>query len=178
MSHHFDTVIAREDPRLNILDFYLFRGQSGTTVMAMTVNPNAGTKAPDTFHEEGLYAFRFDVNDNAHEEVTFKIRFGEVGMSKARGPKAGTYKLSRCVGPPGGMPQKARTARSSLRALPAGSSRATRVCGSSLAWPRICSLRTGQVRSRSAPHLPRGNSHRTCFTTARTTSKTATSRPS
>src|SRR5271170_1801442 len=48
MSHHFDTVIAREDPRLNLLDFYLFRGRPGTTVMAMTVNPNAGTKAPDT----------------------------------------------------------------------------------------------------------------------------------
>ncbi len=29
MSHHFDTAIAREDPRLNILDFYLFRGQWG-----------------------------------------------------------------------------------------------------------------------------------------------------
>ena len=50
MSHHFDTAIAREDPRLNILDFYLFRGRAGTTVMAMTVNPNAGTKAPDTLN--------------------------------------------------------------------------------------------------------------------------------
>ena len=50
-------------------------------------------------------------------------------MPKARGPKAGMYRLSRCVGPPGGMPQKARRARSSLRALPAGSSRASRVCG-------------------------------------------------
>jgi hypothetical protein len=29
MSHHFDTAIAREDPRLNLLDFYLFRGQPG-----------------------------------------------------------------------------------------------------------------------------------------------------
>ena len=87
MSHHFDTAIAREDPRLNILDFYLFRGQPGTTVMAMTVNPNAGTKAPDTFHEEGLYAFRFDVNDDAHEEVTFKIRFGEVGHAEGEGPE-------------------------------------------------------------------------------------------
>jgi hypothetical protein len=86
MSHHFDTAIAREDPRLNILDLYLFRGQSGTTVMAMTVNPNAGAKAPDTFHEEGLYAFRFDVNDDAHEEVTFKIRFGEVGRAEGEGP--------------------------------------------------------------------------------------------
>jgi hypothetical protein len=87
MSHHFDTAIAREDPRLNILDFYLFRGQPGTTVMAMTVNPNAGTKAPDNFHEEGLYAFRFDVNDDAHEEVTFKIRFGEVGHTEGEGPE-------------------------------------------------------------------------------------------
>jgi hypothetical protein len=86
MSHHFDTAIAREDPRLNLLDFYLFRGQPGTTVMAMTVNPNAGTKAPDTFHEEGLYAFRFDVNDDAREEVTFKIRFGEVGPAEGEGP--------------------------------------------------------------------------------------------
>src|SRR5580698_2801284 len=87
MSHHFDTAIAREDPRLNLLDFYLFRGQSSTTVMAMTVNPNAGTKAPDTFHEGGLYAFRFDVNDDAHEEVTFKIRFGEVGHTEGAGPE-------------------------------------------------------------------------------------------
>ena len=87
MSHHFDTAIAREDPRLNLLDFYLFRGQPGTTVMAMTVNPNAGTKAPDTFHEEGLYAFRFDVNNDAHEELTFKIRFGEVEHGEGEGPE-------------------------------------------------------------------------------------------
>ena len=85
MSHHFDTAIAREDPRLNILDFYLFRGESGTTVMAMTVTPNAGGTAPDAFHEEGLYAFRFDVNGDAHEEVTFKVRFGEVGHADGEG---------------------------------------------------------------------------------------------
>src|SRR3984885_11820880 len=87
MSHHFDTAIAREDPRLNILDLYLFRGQSGTTVMAMTGNTNAGTKAPDTFHEEGLFAFRFDVNDDAHEEVTFKIRFGQVEHAEGEWPE-------------------------------------------------------------------------------------------
>jgi hypothetical protein len=87
MSHHFDTAVAREDPRLNLCDFYLFRGRSGTTVMAMTVNPNAGTKAPDTFHEEGLYAFRFDVNDDAHEEVTFKICFGGVEHAEGEGPE-------------------------------------------------------------------------------------------
>src|ERR1700733_8500191 len=100
MSHHFDTAIAREDPRLNICDFYLFRGQSGSTVMAMTVNPNAGTKAPDTFHEEGLYAFRFDVNDDAHEEVAFKIRFGAAGHA-GEGPEgrhAQTLEVRRATG--------------------------------------------------------------------------------
>lgn len=102
MSHHFDTATAREDPRLNILDFYLFRGQSGATVMAMTVNPNAGTKAsPDAFHEEGLYGFRFDVNDDAHEEVTFKVRFGEVGNTAGEGPvgqRAQTLEVRRATG--------------------------------------------------------------------------------
>lgn len=78
MSHHFDTAIAREDPRVNITDLYLFRGRPGTTVMALAVNPNAGVEAPDTFHEDGLYAFRFDLNGDAREEVTFKVRFGEV----------------------------------------------------------------------------------------------------
>ncbi|HEX3954579.1 MAG TPA: DUF4331 family protein [Stellaceae bacterium] len=76
MSHHFDTPTALEDPRINVCDFYLFRDGPGTTVMALTVNPDAGISAPDTFRDEGLYAFRFDLNRDAIEEVTFKIRFG------------------------------------------------------------------------------------------------------
>ena len=46
--------------------------------MALTVNPDAEAGGPDTFREEGLYAFRFDLNDDSREEVTFKIGFGEV----------------------------------------------------------------------------------------------------
>src|SRR3984893_15656438 len=77
MSHHFDTKLAKEDPSLNLCDFYLFDGPSGNTVMAMTVNPDVRLSAPDTLHPEGLYAFRFDLNGDAREEVTFKFRFGE-----------------------------------------------------------------------------------------------------
>jgi hypothetical protein len=77
MSHHFDTKLAKEDPSLNLCDFYLFAGAPGKTVMAMTVNPDVGLSAPDTLHTEGLYAFRFDLNGDAREEVTFKFRFGE-----------------------------------------------------------------------------------------------------
>lgn len=78
MSHHFDTPTALNDPRINVCDLYLFRGRLGTTVMAMTVSPDAGISAPDTFHEEGLYGFRFDLNADRREEVTFKVRFGAV----------------------------------------------------------------------------------------------------
>src|ERR1700741_2498754 len=76
MSHHFDTPTAKEDPRINVCDFYLFRSRPGTTVMALTVNPNAGAGAPDTFREEGLYAFRFDTNRDLREDVAFKVQFG------------------------------------------------------------------------------------------------------
>ena len=55
MSHHFDTKLAKEDPSLNVCDFYLFQGASDTTVMAMTVNRRA----------EGSHACR-----RAAEEVT------------------------------------------------------------------------------------------------------------
>ena len=78
MSHHFDTATALEDPRINVCDYYLFNGRAGTTVVAMTVNPDAGISAPDTFHDEGLYAFRFDLNGDGREEVAFKVRFGNV----------------------------------------------------------------------------------------------------
>src|ERR1700752_4665738 len=77
MSHHFDTKLAKEDPSLNLCDFYLFDDPSGKTVMAMTVNPDVGLSAPDTLHPEGLYAFRFDLNGDAKEEVTFKFTFGK-----------------------------------------------------------------------------------------------------
>jgi hypothetical protein len=76
MSHHFDNPNARDDPRLNINDFYLFSGGAGRTAMAMTVNPDAGLSAPETLREEGLYAFRFDLNGDDREELTFKFRFG------------------------------------------------------------------------------------------------------
>jgi hypothetical protein len=77
MSHHFDTIQAKEDPRLNCCDLYLFQGMPGTTVMAMTCNADARISSPDAFHPEGLYAVRFDTNGDAKEEVVFKFRFGD-----------------------------------------------------------------------------------------------------
>ena len=100
MSHHFDTPTAREDPRINLCDFYLFRGRPGSTVMAMTVNPDAGLSAPDTFRDEGLYAFRFDLDDDAREEVTFKVKFGPVSHADGDGQRhVQAFEARRATGP-------------------------------------------------------------------------------
>lgn len=98
MSHHFDTPTAQEDPRINLCDFYLFAGHPGMTVMAMTVNPDAGLSGPDTFRDEGLYAFRFDLDGDGREDVTFKVRFGGVTHSAGDDHHVQTLELRRATG--------------------------------------------------------------------------------
>ena len=77
MSHHFDTDQAKNDPRLNCCDVYLFEGPSDHTVLVMTSNADAGISSPVAFHPEGLYALRVDTDGDAKENVVFKFRFGE-----------------------------------------------------------------------------------------------------
>jgi hypothetical protein len=99
MSHHFDTPTALEDPRINVCDFYLFGGRPGMTVMAMTVNPDAGLSAPDTFREEGLYAFRFDLDGDAREELAFKVIFGPpTHVHDNEHSHVQTFEVRRCIG--------------------------------------------------------------------------------
>jgi hypothetical protein len=75
LSHHFDTPTAREDPRLNLCDMYLFGGHPGTTVMVLTVNPAAASQTATPFRDEAIYAFRFDNDGDSRENVSFKVRF-------------------------------------------------------------------------------------------------------
>lgn len=77
LSHHFDTPTARQDPRLNLCDMYLFAGSPSSTVMAMTVNPTATAQTAAPFRDEAIYAFRFDTDDDGREDVAFKVRFTE-----------------------------------------------------------------------------------------------------
>src|ERR1700754_377433 len=78
VSHHFDTEVAKDDSRLNVLDMYLFQGaRPNTTAMILTTNPDAGIFAPLTLHPQGLYAFRFDTNDDEREDIVFKVLFDE-----------------------------------------------------------------------------------------------------
>lgn len=75
MSHHLDSELARQDPRLDISDVYLFRGTSGT-VFVMDVDPLSGHHG---FHPEGLYEFKVDLDRDAVEDVTFRFTFEEAG---------------------------------------------------------------------------------------------------
>ncbi|MEV0054353.1 DUF4331 family protein [Saccharopolyspora shandongensis] len=75
MSHHLDSPLARQDPRLDISDVYLFRGTGGTTFV-INVNPLSGAGA---FHPEGVYEFKVDTDGDAVEDITFRVTFGEHG---------------------------------------------------------------------------------------------------
>ncbi|MFJ8613540.1 hypothetical protein ACIRH0_41165 [Streptomyces sp. NPDC093675] len=99
MSHHFDTDRARDDSRLNILDMYLFEGSApGTTAMILTTNPDAGIFAPLTLHPEGLYAFRFDTDGDASEEVAIKVRFGDPYPMDDEGSQGQDFAVVRGTG--------------------------------------------------------------------------------
>jgi hypothetical protein len=77
MSHHLDSPEARSDARLNITDYYVFRGETGT-VFAIDVNPSiAGPDAPKGFHPEGKYEFRIDGDGDLIPELIYRLTFGE-----------------------------------------------------------------------------------------------------
>ncbi|MDI2125020.1 DUF4331 family protein [Yinghuangia seranimata] len=74
MSHHLDSELARQDPRLDISDVYLFRGATGT-VFVMNVDPLSGRHG---FHPEGMYEFKVDLDGDAVEDITFRFTFDAV----------------------------------------------------------------------------------------------------
>jgi hypothetical protein len=77
VSHHLDIPAAREDGRVDLCDLYVFEGaNSNTTVLVMTVNPDAGVTSPTTFHPDVVYEFKIDTNEDVVEELSYRIRFG------------------------------------------------------------------------------------------------------
>jgi len=78
VSHQLDSVVVREDVRLQIADVYLFRGQVGT-VFVMTVNSSgAGGDDLGGFHSPAHYDFRIDVDGDALEDLCYRVSFGPV----------------------------------------------------------------------------------------------------
>ncbi|MEO3826670.1 DUF4331 family protein [Actinomadura sp. B10D3] len=73
MSHHLDSPLARQDPRLDISDVYVFRGGTGT-VFVMNVNPLSGDGG---FHPEARYEFRIDTDGDVVEDRTYVFTFAQ-----------------------------------------------------------------------------------------------------
>lgn len=92
MSHHLDSPLARQDPRLDISDVYVFPGSSGT-VFVLNTNPLSGAGG---FHPEGRYEFKIDTDGDAVEDITLRVTFGpldadggqSVELRSLRGPAA------------------------------------------------------------------------------------------
>ncbi|HOG45983.1 MAG TPA: DUF4331 family protein [Anaerolineae bacterium] len=95
MSHHIDTATSRKDGRLNIGDLYVFADAGHeNTILAMTVNPDAGRSSPTAFHPEARYQLKIDSNGDAGEDVSYQFAFTE--------PTAGgrqRFELRRIEGP-------------------------------------------------------------------------------
>ncbi|KVH57669.1 hypothetical protein WS89_21985 [Burkholderia sp. MSMB1072] len=75
MSHHLDSPLARQDIRLDITDLYCFRGETGTVLAINVCHSIAGDVPTPGYHPEGFYEFKLDLNGDAIEELTYRIRF-------------------------------------------------------------------------------------------------------
>jgi hypothetical protein len=97
MSHHFDSPTALTDGRTNPCDLYVFPAAPDTTVLILTVNPDAGRSSPTTFRPDALYEFVVASNGGTKEDLAFRVTFTdpdetgrqEVGVRRAIGPAAG-----------------------------------------------------------------------------------------
>ena len=84
MSHHFDSPTAIEDGRLNLCDVYAFPGQSGRSVLILTVNPDAGRSSPTTFRPDAVYEFVFSAEGENQESLSLRVRFAEPAADESQ----------------------------------------------------------------------------------------------
>lgn len=77
MSHHLDSPIARQDIRLDITDLYVFRGEVGTVFVINVCHSIFGPVPVPGYHPEGMYEFKVDLDDDAIEDLTYRITFSE-----------------------------------------------------------------------------------------------------
>ncbi|GAA2023980.1 hypothetical protein GCM10009839_22110 [Catenulispora yoronensis] len=104
MSHHLDSPEARADVRLDITDYYVFRGRTGT-VFLVNLSPSiAGPDAPHGFHPEARYEFRIDCDGDQSPELAYRFAFGAASgdrqsltLTRLDGPSAGDDRAEGAV---------------------------------------------------------------------------------
>ena len=75
MSHHLDSPLSRQDPRLNVTDNFVFDTDTGTAFV-MLVNTSLAGATPG-FHPEGRYEFKVHPDHSARETLTYRFAFGD-----------------------------------------------------------------------------------------------------
>lgn len=75
MSHHLDSPLARQDPRLNITDQYLFDDATDTVLIMNVRTSLAGDTHPDAFHPEARYEFKVHLDGELDEALTYRLAF-------------------------------------------------------------------------------------------------------
>lgn len=73
MSHHLDSVTAQRDGRLNLLDLYAFGGAADTSVLVLTVCPDAQKTSPAELHPQAAYDINVDSDGDLIEDFRFRI---------------------------------------------------------------------------------------------------------
>jgi hypothetical protein len=75
MSHHLDSPLARQDPRLNITDLYMFDAGAATALVMNVRTSLAEDTHPDPFHPEARYEFKIHFDGHEREDVTYRFAF-------------------------------------------------------------------------------------------------------
>jgi len=104
MSHHLDSPIARQDIRLDITDLYVFRGETGTVFAINVCHSIFGPIPVPGYHPEGMYEFKIDLNGDAVEDLTYRLKFHERDTQGRQ-----TYTLQRLRGADAVNPDAAGT---------------------------------------------------------------------
>jgi hypothetical protein len=87
MSHHFDSPTAIADGRLNLCDVYAFPGKASSTVLVLTVNPDAGRSSPISWRPDAVYEFAIASAGDVSRGMALRVLFGEPdhhGLQKVR----------------------------------------------------------------------------------------------
>jgi Domain of unknown function (DUF4331) len=92
MSHDLEPPPARQDPRLNIADHYVFDA-CAATALVMNVSTTSGKdQRLDPFHPRSRYEFKIHLDNHDYEDVTYRLSFlpGQAGQQP--------YSLERLAG--------------------------------------------------------------------------------
>ncbi|MCT9934474.1 DUF4331 domain-containing protein [Planotetraspora sp. A-T 1434] len=76
MSHHLDSPLARQDPRLNITDQYVFDADASTVLIMNVRTSLAKDGHAEPFHPEARYEFKIHLDGRTREDITYRFAFG------------------------------------------------------------------------------------------------------